>query len=189
MKIFWLSCLLILLSLKSLEASQIYFKETTSQETSEIQQHLLSFYAQQLFEAGLVENLETAIQSATAEWFQETIDNPNKKNYYYHIVSKDFLKCSGYIVYSITDRTAYLDAIYLEGPCRGQGFGKLVLEVFETDQRKNNIEAIKLYVFAHNIAAFKLYGRMGYLIETSYYDGNKTIGHHMKKNLSKTEVK
>lgn len=44
---------------------------------------------------------------------------------------------------------------------------------------------IKLYVFAHNKAAFGLYNDMGYVTEESYFNNEILIGYHMKKEIAK----
>lgn len=181
MKTFLLSCLLLFTSLNASETSGIFFKEASSLEASEIRQHLISYYSEQLVGAGLFEDLSKAIEAATAEWHEETVDNSNEELHYYHLVSNDSSTRYGYLVYSIAHRTAYLDAIYLEKAYRGQGLGKQTLQDFEAELKKKDIKAIKLYVFAHNIPAFTLYDKMGYLIETTYSDGNRLIGHLMKK--------
>ncbi len=121
MTTFLLSCLLLFTSLNPLESSKISFKEVSPKEFAEIQQHLIYFYSEQLLNAGLFEDLGKAIETATIEWNQDLIDNPNRELYCYHLISKDSFTRYGYLVYSINDRTAYLDAIYLEKAYRGQG--------------------------------------------------------------------
>lgn len=167
--------------------ARISFQEASSQEAFDLQQHMIFFYSEQLFDAGLFEDLGAALKAAIAEWQQEGVDNPNQEIYYYHLVSKDFSIRYGYLVYSLNDRIAHLDALYLEKAYRGLGFGKQVLQNLEVELKQTEIAAISLYVFAHNIAAFTLYDRMGYLIKTTYSDGSKPIGYHMQKNLQREE--
>ncbi len=99
------------------------------------------------------------------------------------MLSKDFSIRCGYIVYSINDQSAYLEAMYLETPYRGKGLGKHILKEFENKLKKKKIEKIGLFVFTHNLQAYKLYEKMGYLIEISYSKENKSIGHLMKKDI------
>jgi ribosomal protein S18 acetylase RimI-like enzyme len=54
------------------------------------------------------------------------------------------------------------------------------LENLETDLKKKNIKTIQLYVFAHNQAAIKLYEKLGYVVENSYFP----IGYLMKKVMA-----
>lgn len=183
MTTFLLLCLLLFGSMNSSESPRICFKEASSREFAEIQQHLILFYSEQLCHAGLFKDLDKATEAALIEWNQDLADHPNRALYCYHLVSKDSLIRYGYLVYSIQERVAYLDAIYLEKTHRGQGFGKQILQDFEIELKKKNVDTIKLYVFAHNIAALKLYNAMGYLIETTYSDAEKIIGHHMKKTI------
>lgn len=180
MKAFLVSCLFVLFSL---DASSIHFKEASSKEALEIQQHVTSFYSQQLLDACLFKDIDKAAEAAAVEC--EGIQEFHCYNIDL-VIPKDLPDRCGYVVYSIEDRTAYLEAIYLEREYRGRGLGKRILQDLEAQLEKQGVESIKLYVFAHNKTAFALYARMGYLIEASYSDDKRLIGHHMKKALLKT---
>lgn len=94
----------------------------------------------------------------------------------------------GYIAYSTDAMTAYIECVYLDEKYRGQGFGKQALYLLENELREKGTDEIKLYVFAHNQAAFGLYKGMGYVIEKPYFSNKLPIGHHMKKEIqSNTE--
>lgn len=179
MTVLLLSCSLLFASPCSTVSPRICFEEASSEEFTEIQQQLLSFYSAQLINAGLFEDLDKALAAATIEWNQNQADN----FYCYHLISEDSSTRYGYLVYSILDQTAYLEAINLEKTYRGQGLGKQILQDFETELKKKNVVTIKLYVFAQNDIALKLYSGMGFIIETTFLDGDKLIGHHMKKSI------
>ncbi len=176
---------IIFSSLIFLEASEIDFVEATAQEVIEIKKRIIYLEAEQQFEAGIFENLQEAIDASEA--FEASVLATNgqhpRRIYYYHITSKDFLSSCGFLTYSIEGQNAHLEVIFLEIPYRGQGLGRQVLQKLEIELKKKDIHEIRLYVFDFNLAAFTLYSKMGYLIETTYLDGSKVIGHHMKKAL------
>lgn len=172
--ILFISCLL---HLDASETSSVFFKQTTSQEACEIQDHLIDFYGKELFKAGLFEDLNTA-KKAGADEIQE-IKDPN----YYFIISNDSGAQYGYLVYSLNNQVAFLESIYLDETYRGQGLGIKSLQILEETLTNKGVQTIKLYVFAHNTAAFSLYVRMGYEIEHSYFEDERPIGYHMKKEI------
>lgn len=178
--------ILLLLSLVSFQfglAARVTFEQASSEETANIQEHLISFYSGELLQAGLVKDREAARKAASEELHQDMIDHPSNPYYYYHLISDKPIHRCGYIVYSINEKTAYLESIHLDESFRGRGLGKEALEALESEAKKRGIDGIKLYVFAHNKIAFALYKQMGYLIENTYSDGATVIGYHMKKQL------
>ena len=164
-------------------SAQVRFESATAKESREIQERFLFFYGQELFQAELFQNLEAAQKAAHNEYQQDLIEKPHTKMYYYHLVSDSHC---GYLIFSIDDRLAYLEMIYLNEQYRGQGLAKMALDTLEHELKDDGIEVIRLYVFAHNQRAFHLYQELGYVIENSYFDEKKPIGHLMKKMLTKT---
>lgn len=130
MTTFLLSFLLLFAS-----PNRVLFEEASAKEFAEIQQLLLSFYSEQLVNSGLIEDLDKAIEAATIEWNQESAD---RELHCCHLVSNDSSRY-GYLVYSITDQSAYLDGIFLEKNYRGQGFGKQILQDFEVELKKETL--------------------------------------------------
>lgn len=172
--ILFISCLL---HLNALETSSVFFKQTTSQEACEIQDHLIDFYGKELFKAGLFEDLTTS-KKAGADEVREIQDSS-----YHFIISNDSGAQYGYLVYSLNDQVAFLESIYLDEIYRGQGLGIRSLQLLEDTLTIKGVQIIKLFVFAHNTAAFSLYVRVGYEIEHSYFEDDRLIGHHMKKEI------
>jgi ribosomal protein S18 acetylase RimI-like enzyme len=152
--------------------------ETSPEEAVKIHQRMALFYGEQLFEAKVIEDKTKALEAA----LEECNENPHK--IYYHLVLKES-KC-GYLAYTIENRTAYLEAFYLEQDYRGRGLATQLLQNLEAQLKAKNIDTIELYVFAHNHPAIKLYERLGYTIENTYWLGTNLIGHRMKKPLQGT---
>ncbi len=175
MKFFLLFFALIAFSLNA----QVLFRAADSFERDEIHNSMIALYADQLMQASLFENEKEAREAALAEVDQEQLDYD--KQIFCILTSEDNKIQYGYFVYSFKDRTAYLDAIYLNEKHQGKGLGKQVLNLFETFLLENGIHVLKLYVFDHNKRAIGLYNKMGYEIEATYYIDGKPIGHHMKK--------
>lgn len=182
MKTILVSLLLLISSLNASETQPFLFKTASHQEASEIEKHLTEMYGQNLYEAGLYENLDLALEAATLEC-NEDLHNPNKDFHYSLLTSPDSLKQYGYLTYSITEQTAYLEGIYIDPAYRGLGLSKKLLQEYELELKNKNIDTLKLYVFAKNTPAFTLYCNFGYEIETTYYEGSKAIGHHMQKTI------
>jgi ribosomal protein S18 acetylase RimI-like enzyme len=181
---FLLFCLLFsscLVGSLSHESTEVVFKEANPIEAQQIEEEVVFFYVQMLLDAGLFENWEEAQKAAKIEMQNEEEQN----RFYYFLVSKNGKKQYGYIVYSITGRTAYLDAIYLAERFRGHGLGRKTLQRLEETLANEGVKAIRLYVFNHNKIAFALYRKMGYAIEKTYYQADATIGHHMRKEIQK----
>lgn len=170
----------------SLEA-QIAFRVADSVEIEKIQNSMIIFYTKQLMRANLFENEKMAREAAQLELDQDQLDqdqlDQDKRIFYFNIISEDEKLQYGYLVYSIKDQSAYLDAIYLRKKYQGQGLGKQILHHFHSLLLKNDVHVFKLYVFDHNKRAIALYNKIGYEIETTYYINDKPIGHHMKKNI------
>lgn len=162
--------------------AHVQFRAADAFEKEVIQNAMVAFYTQQLMQAGLFENEERAKEAAGTEVCQEPLEG---KQFVHLLVSEDETTQYGYFVYSLTDQTAYLDAIYLEADHQGKGLGKQVLDDFEALFLETDVHTIKLYVFDHNKRAVGLYSKIGYEIETTYFVGSKPIGHHMKKRLVK----
>lgn len=172
----------LLLFLHSLNA-QILFQEAHPNEILQIQNSMLSYYSEQLVEAGLFADINVARTVAEkTEWTKERQDKA-KDFFFYYLTSEDSSSKYGYLVYSIEKQMAYLDVIYLEEAYRRQGLGTQILQDFEKSLKDRNIETIKLYVFDHNQRAFGFYNKMGYAVETTYYKDDLVIGHHISKKL------
>lgn len=187
MKSLLLSILFLFYSfhLTATESASLYFQETNSQETATIQDHLVDFYGEELYTAGLFKDLDQAKQAAKEEWAQE-VEDSNKTYHCYHLVSPDSNDQYGYLVFSVEDQASFLEAIYLNTAYRGRGLGKRALEILETNLINKGVHTIKLHVFAHSTTAFSLYTRMGYEIENTYFDGERPgcyIG-HKSNNIS-----
>ncbi len=164
---------------------QVIFQKCDPAEIPNVKDSMLSFYGEQLVQAGLFENSQLAKEAAILEWDQEE-QKPTKEIFYYLLISSVCQDKWGYVVYSIEDYpTAYLEAMYLEAPYRGQGLGRHILQDFEALLSEKEVQNIRLYVFAHNHRAIDLYKKVGYEIETTYFRDNTPIGHHMKKELQK----
>ncbi len=162
------------------EAPQIFFETAAPSQVSEIHEKMTLFYAQELFDAKVYADKNQALEAA--------IEECNSKNdgeivYYYLLLSKEPETKYGYLVYSINNNTAYLEALYLEPEYRGQGLSKQILHNFEAELREKNINTIQLYVFAHNLPAIRLYEKMGYTVENTYSNDHHLIGYRMKKEL------
>lgn len=157
--------------------AEVLFYAADSFEKKEIKNCMVAFYAEQLMQAGLFEEEEVAKEAAIMEVHSEQLED-DKKLFYFYLALEDTR--IGYLVYSIKDQTAYLDAIYFEEKYQGKGLGKQVLQHFEA-VLENEVQVLKLYVFDHNKRAVGLYNKIGYEIETTYYINDKPIGHHMKK--------
>lgn len=161
------------------DTSSSYFIKASPREISLIKQEIPVFYAKELFAAGLYQSEEEALKDAIEEC--EALSDPC--GIYYNI-AKEKVNC-GYFSYSIKDKTAYIDSIFLKEPFRGLGIGKQILQNLEKELREKEIYEIELYVFAHNQSACALYKKMGYLIRESYYQNDKLIGSKMKKIIEK----
>lgn len=161
--------------------AQIVFRKALSNEIEQLQISMLDYYSEQLVEAGLFADVNIARETAEkTEWTEERQDQA-KEICYYFLTDGD--STYGYLVYWTEKQMAYLDSIYLEEAYRGQGLGSEILRNFENFLKEKNIEKIRLYVFNHNQRAFRLYQKMGYEIEETYYQDDRLIGHHMAKNL------
>lgn len=174
----------ILLSIQSLYGQErVAWQKCAPSEILALKDSMLTFYSEQLVQAGLFENSQIAKDAAILEWDQEE-QNSNKEFFYYHLIFSSPQDQCGYLVYSLEYPAAYLDAIFLKERYRGQGLGRQILQDLEVLLKKKKVENVKLYVFAHNYKAIELYKKMGYEIETTYSIDNIPIGHHMKKELS-----
>ncbi|MGD2168746.1 MAG: GNAT family N-acetyltransferase [Chlamydiota bacterium] len=172
---------IFLYAFNSFAASHITFDRVSGDEVSKVQNHLISFYSQELLKAGLFTNEALAFQAAKEEVLQEATNIP--LSFLYLTPDECNSARFGYIAYSIDGKTAYIESIYLDEKYRGQGLGKAALYALEKELQKNSISVIKLYVFVHNQAAFHLYKKIGYEIENSYFNDEVPIGYHMKKEI------
>lgn len=165
-------------------ASHVIFSKASDKDAILLQSQIISFYSQELLKAGLFSDRASALKAAKEEVLQGAIDTPEDFLY----VTTDACKDShfGYISYSIDAQTAYIQSFYLDEKYRRQGLGKQTLYSLEDELREKGINTIKLYVFAHNQAAFSLYQKTGYVIEQSYFNNEVPIGYHMKKEITKT---
>ncbi|MCP5509980.1 MAG: GNAT family N-acetyltransferase [Chlamydiales bacterium] len=158
--------------------TQITFQNASANEILDMQAHVISFYSQELFKAGLFQDIELAYNAAK----EETTQDPADINFYLITTDTENTPC-GYIAYSMNEQTAYLDAIYLDEQYRGCGLGKIVLATLESKLKEAGIKLIRLYVFAHNQAATHVYKKQGYTIEKTYFNKEDLVGYHMQKTL------
>lgn len=138
----------------------------------EIQPQLDLFYARELVKAGLFQDEKTAFEAI--EWEKQQED-PAAQLYYF-LIHSEGNEC-GYLVYSVLNQEAYLQAIYVQEEWRGKGIASAVLSKMESE-----FPVIKLFVFAHNFRALHLYEKLGYEIEETCVFENKVFGYHMKKS-------
>jgi len=174
-------CILLFLCALNLTASPITFEKVPEMEISIVQEQLIFFYSQELLKAGLFSDKASALQGAKEEVLQEAIHTPLLL--FYLTSADDGARC-GYIAYSLKAETAYIESVYLDEKYRGLGLGKEILSHLEEELQANGINMIKLYVFAHNQAAFNLYKKIGYNIENGYFNNDIPIGYHMKKEMN-----
>lgn len=177
--IFFSYVLLFLYSLNLSAAFPITFEKVSENEISTVQEHLIFFYSQELLKAGLFSDKASALQAAKEEVLQEAIHTP----LHFFYLSSESARC-GYVVYSLKAETAYIESIYLDEKYRSRGLGREILSYLEEELQANGINMIKLYVFAHNQAAFNLYKKMGYNIENGYFNKDMPIGYLMKKEMN-----
>lgn len=173
--------ILLFLCAFNLTASPITFEKVPEKEISTVQEQLIFFYSQELLRAGLFSDEASALQGAKEEVLQEAIYTP--LHLFYLSSADDGARC-GYIAYSLKAETAYIESVYLNEEHRGLGLGRETLSLLEKELQANEINVIKLYVFAHNQAAFNLYKKMGYNIENVYFNKDTPIGYHMKKEMN-----
>ncbi len=137
-------------------------------------------------EGGLYTDMKSAFAEARVQCETE---NPKTT---YIITSENQKTKYGYLIYELEGKSLYLDAIYIDEPFRGKGIGKRTLELLEDETLQQGIYSIKLFVFAHNVRAAKLYEGIGYKTITSYKnEDGELIGRHMRKKLksSKKSIK
>jgi len=83
-------------------------------------------------------------------------------------------KAAGYVVLTISfsfeyrGRDAFIDELYIEPDCRGQGIGRRAMELVEEVARQLSVNAIHLEVSRGNDAALELYRRTGYVDHKRY---------------------
>lgn len=59
---------------------------------------------------------------------------------------------------------AYIYDIVLATEVRGKGFGKLAMQLLESEVKRQGLASIGLHVFGHNQVAIKLYEKSGYRV-------------------------
>lgn len=64
----------------------------------------------------------------------------------------------------VDERRCFINDIYIHEAYRGQGWGRMTLELVEAEIAAQGIDRIGLNVFHRNTAARELYTRMGYEI-------------------------
>ena len=122
-----------------------------------------------------------------AQVAREEIAQEVASSYYFYLTSEEFKDTHfGYVTYSIQEEIAYVESIYLEQNYRRLGLGQATLIGLE-EKLRGEVSVIRLYVFAHNKAAFNLYKKMGYVIESTYFDKERLIGYHMEKAIAKAD--
>lgn len=160
--------------------AEVLFQSVEPAEIQSLQNSMITFYAQELVQAGLFENEISAKEAALIEWGQQDIES---QVFYFYLSSSDCDVRYGHLIFSIKDQIAYLEAIYLQEDYRGRGLGKQIMHRFETLLNKMGVKVVRLFVFDHNKVAVEFYTKSGYAIEATYDRNGKTIGHHMKKCL------
>ena len=145
----------------------------TPKQIVKIQEDLTQLYAQELLEARIYANFADALKAALEEQSSSSAST-------YLMIGGD---AEGYVAVSMKESEVFLDAIQLDEKYRGRGLGKKVLAQLESDLQAKGIEVITLYVFAHNVPAFKLYQKMGYSIKNAYETNGKPTGYLMNKKL------
>lgn len=168
-----------------LSASQVMFYKASEDRTITLQNHLICFYSQELLKAGLFTDEASALQAAK----EEVLTEATGILLHFFCLTADECRDThfGYIAYSVDAKTAYIESIYIDEKYHGKGLGKRTLYSLENELREKGINMIKLYVFAHNQAAFSLYKNKGYVIEQSYFSNEIPIGYHMKKEITKKQ--
>lgn len=72
----------------------------------------------------------------------------------------------------------YIDALAVFGPFRGQGIGRLLVELSQERAVKQGYQAVSLIVFADNEPAFSLYRSLGFrVVRHVRLEGNEFIPH------------
>lgn len=156
----------------------VQFRSPSNEELQLIHQHVVHFYVEQLMEGGLYTDMKSAFAEAR---LQCETENPKTTCI---ITSEDHKTKYGYLIYELEGKSLYLDALYIDEPFRGKGIGQRTLELLEQEALEQGIYSIKLFVFAHNARAARLYEKIGYKTYTSYKneEGN-LIGRHLRKKL------
>lgn len=62
----------------------------------------------------------------------------------------------------VSDTTGYIYDFYILKKFRGHGYGKIAMNLIETEGKKLGFNKIGLHVFGHNLVARALYEKLGY---------------------------
>lgn len=104
--------------------------------------------------------------------------------YYFHITIKRDLQPCGYLVYSISEKVAFLENIFIQNNYRGQGIGAEAMTFLEKNLREDAIaDRIHLTVLSQNKAAISFYKKMGYEIKVTGEKNGIPYCHVMIKML------
>ena len=92
-------------------------------------------------------------------------------------VIEDYDKLQGFIMGTLLknayQRSAYLDDIFVAKDSQGKGFGKKLMNEFETWSKLKKVTKIRLGVSINNQNAINLYKKTGYSIK--YYEMDKDL--------------
>ncbi len=168
-----LTCILLLFYSGAC-AAEVALQMPLDTQKQAVEEHLIAFYAQELFQAGVCPNLSSARLQAEKECFEYT---PTIR-----LIARE--EICGYLAYSIDGTEGFLDALYLYPKYRGRGLGSAALGCVEEELKRCGVCDVQLYVFAHNCAALKLYERHGYHVLQSYNTQEGcAIGYSMGKMI------
>lgn len=151
-------------------------REATKAEQALMSKDLMIFYSKELVSSGLAKNLDEALWVAVKD-----CQSPDQERKFYHYKIERRGKEAGFCVYSVKDRTAKLEFLYLHRQFQGKGLGTKALEQFQA--QLTSVDKINLYVFSCEPHAFKFYQKMGFSVDKEDVHQGKTIGYAMKKNL------
>lgn len=163
-------------------APDYYLQPMNATEIEKTKLQVREFYAKELFQAGCCSTIEEARVAA-----QQEIQNESN-NYFLNITCTNSKLPIGYLWYDIEPQLdgsakAFIQAIFLEKEYRGQGIAEVAHKNLETQLSKEGTTTMQLYVFAHNVPAFKLYKKLGYTTIEEYKNNEKIIGYLLMKNL------
>jgi len=124
-------------------------------------------YADAHTRAGDVEP-EEALERAQKDYDELLPEGLRSKNQHLFTLTHETLGAIGLVWFQLKERrekkSAYLYDIEIREGLRGQGFGRLALELVEAKVREFGARTIGLNVFGYNHAARALYEKMGYQI-------------------------
>jgi ribosomal protein S18 acetylase RimI-like enzyme len=106
------------------------------------------------------------------------------KNFIFSIIQPTHSIPCGHLWFSIKDETeAFIENLFIDFEYRSMGIGTQVLKNLESEIKKMGCETIRLHVFSHNQAAYQLYKKLGYEVESMILRDDEVSGFYMKKAL------